>query len=149
MIIYKDFEFDMAHRLSEYKGLCFNIHGHTYKLTVGIETFKFNNIDISQDFKYIKEVVKRRVLHLVDHALWLRDDSVNKTIIHACRELNMKLIVTSFNPTAERMVIWIWENLKDVLPLYTITLFETVTSRVTINENDYLRFKNEKNIIKQ
>jgi len=46
-----------------------------------------------------------------------------------------------YNPTAEMMTLWMWETLKDKLPLYTITLWETATSRFTMNQNDYILMK--------
>ena len=38
--ITKEFTFDVAHFLPNHKGLCANIHGHTYKLQVAINGIK-------------------------------------------------------------------------------------------------------------
>lgn len=141
MILYKDFEFDTAHRLSDYKGLCNNIHGHTYRLTIGLSIDKLNKLDIGTDFKDIKKTVNEYIIDAFDHALWLKDDKFNKDIIELMKEKKMKLVVTKFNPTAEMMALWIWDILEEKLPLYTITLYETPTSRVTINKNDYLTMR--------
>lgn len=37
MIIVKEFTFDSAHHLEWHQGKCHNLHGHTYKLQVGIQ----------------------------------------------------------------------------------------------------------------
>lgn len=68
MRVTKECTFDAAHMLSDYNGLCANLHGHTYKvqLTLGGEkdimtgmVLDFNNI------KSLLDAVKRRF----DHAL--------------------------------------------------------------------------------
>ncbi|OYT10569.1 MAG: 6-pyruvoyl tetrahydropterin synthase [Bacteroidetes bacterium 4572_112] len=37
MKISKEFIWEMSHRISEHKGLCKNIHGHTYKMAVKLK----------------------------------------------------------------------------------------------------------------
>lgn len=138
MIIYKDFEFEMSHRLSQYKGDCRNIHGHTYRLTVGVQMSHLDKKGLSIDFKALKEIVNERIIKLVDHAIWLNHQSKsNEPIIKALTKDGFKMILTGYNPTAECMVLWMWANLKDIIPLYTLTLYETPTSRVTINKADF------------
>jgi len=137
MILYKDFEFDMAHKLSDYDGLCKNIHGHTYKLTLGIDIKELNKLDIGIDFKDVKKIYNEYIASQIDHALWLKDDSTNRDIIRVIKAHGLKIITTKFNPTAECMALWIWKQLNQHLQLYTITLFETPTSRITIRRKDY------------
>ena len=116
----KEFTFESAHYLEEYRGDCSNTHGHSYKLQVTVRG-KMNDTGIIMDFKEIKEIV---------HAL------VVKKFDHKC--LNK---VFNFNPTAENMVVYIFEllekyfiQLKDrgLISLYTnivsVKLWETSTS---------------------
>jgi 6-pyruvoyltetrahydropterin/6-carboxytetrahydropterin synthase len=141
MIIYKDFEFDMSHRLDNYNGLCKNIHGHTYKLSVGIVVNKLGPLGMGVDFKIIKEVVNQSALHFVDHTLWLKNSKENAALIKVVKKQKMKLILTDYNPTAENMALIFWKMLSKCLPLFTLTLYETPTSKVVINENNYAHMK--------
>ena len=40
----KEFCFEMAHLLTEYDGLCRNIHGHSYKLAVTVRTSSIRSL---------------------------------------------------------------------------------------------------------
>jgi len=137
MIIYKDFEFDMAHRLDEYNGLCKNIHGHIYKLTIGLNVSKLDKLGISIDFKMIREVVNENIIKYVDHSLWLKDSKNNEKLIKLLKKEKNRLLLTPYNSTAENMALTIWHILHKKIPMYTVTLFETPTSRVTVNHANY------------
>jgi 6-pyruvoyltetrahydropterin/6-carboxytetrahydropterin synthase len=79
------------------------MHGHNYKLIVTIEgEIKSNGMIL--DFKKIKEIVEEKILEKLDHT------HLNNLIE---------------NPSAENIVVWIWENLKNSLPLKRLTLYET------------------------
>lgn len=107
MIIAKEFSFDSAHKLDWHKGKCRNLHGHTYKLQVLIQG-ELNEQGIVMDFKELDDKVKA-VLEKLDHAYL---NSIIK------------------NPTAENLAIFIWDKLKNSLPLYEIKLWETPDSFV-------------------
>jgi 6-pyruvoyltetrahydropterin/6-carboxytetrahydropterin synthase len=89
MFITREFSFDAAHFLSNYYGKCERMHGHTYKLQVTLEGDVAEN-GMVMDFVVLKRIVKKQVLDLVDHQL-----------------LNDVLD----NPSAERLVMWMWERL--------------------------------------
>lgn len=108
MIICKEFTFDSAHKLNNYIGKCANLHGHTYKLHVSIKGPIRDN-GLVFDFGDIKECVKIMILDQLDHR-FLND------IIE--------------QPSAENISVWIWNELKEKLPLYEIKLWETPTSYV-------------------
>lgn len=97
------FRFAASHFLIKYKGKCENLHGHNYKLIVTIEGPIKDN-DMVMDFKEIKKIVDEKVLESLDHT-HLNDNFEN--------------------PTAEKICIWIWDELKEDLPLKKITLYET------------------------
>lgn len=97
------FHFAASHFLTKYHGKCENLHGHNYKLIVTIEgEVKEDGMVI--DFKIIKDIVKQHVLETLDH-----------------KHLNDIID----NPSAENTSVFIWEILKDKLPLKSITLYET------------------------
>lgn len=91
MQITKEFTFDSAHYLTEYRGKCENMHGHTYKLQVTLEgDIQKNGLVI--DFVILKRIVTKHVLDKLDHKV-----------------LNDVLS----NPSAENLAVWIWDVLSD------------------------------------
>lgn len=98
----REFFFDAAHYIPNYKGKCEKLHGHTYKLDIVIkDDVKKNGMVI--DFAKIKEIVEISVIEKLDH-----------------RELNELFE----NPTAENILEWISLQLKEKLPLSSIRLWE-------------------------
>ena len=95
MLVSRTFSFDSAHYLSDYYGKCERMHGHTYKLEVTLEG-KVQPNGLVIDFVVLKRLVKKYVLNKLDH-------QVLNDIVE--------------NPSAERMVIWIWDQLKDLSKL--------------------------------
>lgn len=111
----KEFTFDSAHFLENYSGKCANLHGHTYKLQVTVFG-KLNEQGMVIDFNEIKNLVNELIVNNFDHQL------IND--------------VFPYNPTAENMVIYIFEVIKDYLEknyknkvfVEKVRLYETPTS---------------------
>lgn len=59
--------FDAAHVLSGYSGKCGNLHGHTYKLEVTVETTETNKMGMVVDYNVLKPAVNK-VVSSYDHA---------------------------------------------------------------------------------
>jgi 6-pyruvoyltetrahydropterin/6-carboxytetrahydropterin synthase len=113
MEIYKEFSFDSAHFLPNVPQghKCRNMHGHTYKLKVYIKGTPDPKFGWIMDFKELKDVVNR-VIDQLDHKL------IND-------------IPGLENPTAEYITMWIWQQIKPLLPLLSrIELHETPTTGV-------------------
>ena len=113
MEIYKEFSFDSAHFLPNVPEghKCRNMHGHTYRLKVVIEGEPDPTLGWLMDFKELKDKVGI-VIEQLDHKL-----------INDIKGLE--------NPTAELITIWIWKQIRPVLPLLTrIELYETPTTGV-------------------
>lgn len=95
MLVTREFTFDAAHFLTNYYGKCERMHGHTYKLQITLEgEVQSNGLVI--DFVLLKRMVKKYVLEKLDHHL------LNDVID---------------NPSAERMAMWIWDQLEDLQKL--------------------------------
>lgn len=95
MLVSRTFTFDAAHYLTDYYGKCERMHGHTYKLEVTLEgKIQANGLVI--DFVVLKRLVKKHVLDKLDH-------QVLNDIIE--------------NPSAENIVLWIWNQLQDLSKL--------------------------------
>ena len=105
MALEMDFHFAAAHRLPRYRGKCFNMHGHNYKLTVTLYGEPDPYTGILVDFGDLETTVKELVLDQCDHS------TLNDFIE---------------NPTAENIVVWMWERLNGKLPGMTqLKLWET------------------------
>lgn len=113
MEIYKEFSFDSAHFLPNVPEghKCKNMHGHTYKLKVFIQGEIDPHLGWIMDFKELKDKLAP-VIDQLDHRL-----------INDIKGLE--------NPTAENITVWIWQQIKPVLPqLSKIELYETPTTGV-------------------
>lgn len=121
--ITKQFEFAAAHLLPYHKGLCKNLHGHSYKLeiTVGkrLKDLLFEDASIENfpskgmvmDFSDLKKIVKEKAIDFLDH-----------------KYLNSVI----YNPTAELLVIeirgLICNEIEKYGRLLRIRLWESSTS---------------------
>ena len=108
--ITKIFEFAAAHHLPNHKGLCKNIHGHTYVLEIEIASEIQKDgpaTGMIMDFGDLKRIVNEEIINKLDHS-YLND--------------------LFENPTAEMMVDWMSRVLKNKLELYRLRLYETPTS---------------------
>ncbi|MCX7881772.1 MAG: 6-carboxytetrahydropterin synthase QueD [Brevinematales bacterium] len=112
----KEFTFDAAHNLINYKGKCEHLHGHTYRLQVTVEGEKDEATGMVCDFQELKDLVHTHVIEKVDHA-YLND------------------IVTL--STAENLVQWMASRLipplqEKKLRLVRLVLWETPGSAVEL-----------------
>lgn len=109
--IYKEFTFEAAHRLPRLPEMhkCWRLHGHSFKVGIGVEGPVDDELGWVIDFGDIKTAFKP--LHqALDH-----------------RYLNE--IEGLENPTSENPAIWIWERLESVVQhLAYVRVHETCTS---------------------
>jgi 6-pyruvoyltetrahydropterin/6-carboxytetrahydropterin synthase len=90
-----EFSFAAAHRLPRYDGPCFHMHGHNYRMLVGVEGEVDPRTGMVADFGRLQEIVREHVLSRADHQI-----------------LNDVLE----NPTAENIARWVYETLEPHLP---------------------------------
>lgn len=92
IIVSKTVYFDAAHHLPGYDGPCKRIHGHTWKVRVGISGPVDSKTGMVLDFKDLKKMLEEEVVDRFDH-----------------QDLN-----TFFpNPTAENIARAIFEGIKN------------------------------------
>ena len=120
VLVSKEFTFYSAHHLHCYEGKCKNLHGHTYRVILGISGF-VDHRGLMIDFGDIKDIWKNEIEIFLDH-----------------RYLNDTL--PPMNTTAENMVVWIYEKMAEALKrddrqnqyvgarVEFVRLFETPTS---------------------
>ncbi len=132
MEITKKFEFEMAHLLSNHPALCQNLHGHSYKLFVTVESGQLVNGMII-DFKDLKFLVEDAIISKLDHAFAYNentDDEFEKEIAEVVKKHNKKYFAFPFRTTCENMANWIFGKLMNLvkdtnITISKITLFET------------------------
>lgn len=117
--IRKQFRFEAAHVLPYHPGKCARLHGHSYRLDVAIAGALQDDgpaRGMVADFDEIGAVVRPRVIERLDHA------SLNDLID---------------NPTAERIALWVWDELAAHLPqLVEIVVWETQTACAIVRGDD-------------
>ena len=128
----KEFSFDMAHILDGHDGKCQNLHGHTYKLQVEVSgdlVLEGAKKGMVVDFTDVKAVVKEAILAPMDHAFIYDTTSERECKIAALlNELNSKTFGIPMRTTAEELARFMFNCLKDKLPISAIRLWETPTS---------------------
>ena len=134
--ITKEFDFEMAHALLGYDGLCKNIHGHSYKLSVTIignpsEDEKSSKLGMVLDFRSLKKTIKNCIINEFDHALILNKNHP-KELLSELKDNFEKIIVADYQPTSENIIIdfanRIKKNLPENIELFSLKLHETATS---------------------
>lgn len=97
----KEYLWEMSHRLPFHKGLCSNIHGHSYKMRVELAGEMDEN-GMLIDFYDIDKVV-RPVIEAYDHSMMI--DWRDEKMIEFARENGFRHNVVEFNSTSENMAI--------------------------------------------
>ncbi len=122
----KLFTFAAAHRLPEYNGPCERWHGHEWSLEVEITKRIDGKTGMVIDFSKLKKIVTEYVINIFDH------NTINDIIK---------------NPTAENILIWIWETLMfdaHLKGIDKITLWETPSSRACLDKKGMLSILSSK-----
>ena len=108
-----------AHFLPGYEGPCKNLHGHTWKIEVTVQSATLDKIGMVIDFKEIKHKLKSFLMPL-DHVCLNDLDYFKKN-----------------NPTTENIAKYIYENFAaEVKPLRItkVRVWESDTASVTYFE---------------
>ena len=122
----KLFSFAACHRLPEYDGLCERWHGHEWSLEISITKRIDKKTGMVLDFSELKKIVTKHIIDVLDHNI------VNEVIK---------------NPTAENILIWIWETLMfdaHLKGIDKITLWETPTSKACLDKKGMLSILSSK-----
>ena len=138
MKITKEITFDSAHMLSNYKGKCNNLHGHTYKLQIEVEGDVNTKTCMLIDFNELKEIINRNIMQMFDHALIFSDSShreeAEEALYEWAKKYNKKYYEMSYGKTTcEDIAPVIQQNLQLVLGAgykIGVRLWETPTSFV-------------------
>jgi 6-pyruvoyltetrahydropterin/6-carboxytetrahydropterin synthase len=103
--IYKEVFFEASHRLIHYKGKCFRLHGHQWRVEVWMEGDVDETTRILVDYNCIKGVVQR-----FDHQVILNEEDP----MVACLSCFQEVITTHGDPTSEMLAGRIAQMITDV-----------------------------------
>ena len=110
-------KFCAAHQIEGYRGKCSELHGHNWIMEIRFQINKLDGLGMSLDFANAKELL-REVVGSLDHSF-----------------LNKNPLLAGENPTAERLVIVIYNLVSAKTPadikIASVTIWESDNSAVT------------------
>lgn len=133
MELTKEYRWEGSHRLPKHKGLCKNLHGHSWKLFVSVEGPIDPETGFVMDFGDISTVVRPLIARLDHHHLGTWDGI--DTYSH--RESVVTGLPGNFYPTSENLLVWIGLQLKGTFRWSKLSIEETCTSRATLTREEY------------
>ena len=121
MILRTRLFFESAHRLSDYKGKCFFIHGHSFIVDVEINKKKLDKSGFIVDFNDLKKIIEE-----FDHKLLLKDEPYNRKLFDD-RFPKDWIVWFDFNPTCENLSNYMRKKMKKECRL---GLFDSIKVRI-------------------
>jgi len=106
-------DFSSAHKLNGYEGLCKNLHGHNWKVRIGILCEKVDKIGMTIDFGEVKKNLNE-IMTMLDHTY-----------------LNDLVFFRENNPTSENIAKFIYHEMKK-----RITVQDCRMAEVEVWESD-------------
>lgn len=124
----KTFRFDAAHQLPNHKGKCARLHGHTYRIVIGVtgviqEAPGESHDGMVMDFDDLTSMYNKFIHQRLDHQF-------------------LNEIIPAMTTTAENLAVWIFRNLSPKIfesesrYLDYIEVWETPTSRAIVKDVD-------------
>lgn len=140
ILVCKDFTFDSAHNLSNYDGKCNHLHGHTYRLQVGVKGIRShapNTQGLVIDFGKLKSLVNAEVVDVLDH----------KELNAVMGKIDPEYNSLDVNTTCENMIDTIWDMLAGPISVITkgdarlevLRLWETTGSYAELDRATVMR----------
>ena len=142
MLITKEIEIDLGHRVNNHKSKCSSAHGHRYKIEVGVDDKVINTVGTSDegmviDFSDLKQIMVEELDAKFDHGfiLWKGDPLCDAMM----NDGKTKFTMVDFIPTAENLAKHWYELIKPRLAersikLKHVKIWETPTSTATYEE---------------
>lgn len=112
--ISKEFHWQMSHRLPSHKGLCSNIHGHSYKLRVTL-VGETNPNGMVMDFYDLVAIVQPLIDQL-EHSVAVDKDDAK--FIAFLKENNFRYVELPTATTSENLSFWIANQVAEKIKIY-------------------------------
>jgi len=112
MLITKQIEIDMAHRVPNHKSKCRNLHGHRYKIEAAVDdkiitTKGSSDEGMVIDFADLKEILMNEIDQQFDHgAIFYKQDPLTDHFLKISAsgyQSHSKIHFVDFIPTAENL----------------------------------------------
>lgn len=144
MLITKQIEIDLGHRVPNHKSKCKNIHGHRYRIEVGVDDKVIQSVGASDegmviDFGDLKEIMMEEIDAKFDHGfvVYEKDEFIN--IFSSLSNKGMKMLFKDFIPTAENLARHWYDLIKLKLQekgikIAHVKVWETPSSTALYNE---------------
>ncbi|MBL8994772.1 MAG: 6-carboxytetrahydropterin synthase [Spirochaetia bacterium] len=136
--IQKRFRFEAAHRLlPPYAGKCSSNHGHSWSVTISLESGSLDPSGMVFDFDGLKPL-KHWIDDALDHASLLREDDA--LLVHLKKE-GHKTFPTEKNPSSEHLAEVILKKANDLFKseirsgrfsVVSVVVNETCTARAEV-----------------
>lgn len=107
---------ETAHLLIDHEGLCANVHGHSYKWTVKVESAELDGTNMVMDFGQLKDIMNDKI-GAYDHAIVVDHETFElykSKLGQAWTDL--RVILYSGQPTAEAMAKVLYGKISTCLP---------------------------------
>lgn len=144
MLITKTIEIDMGHRVPNHKSKCRNLHGHRYKIEVGVDDKVITDSGSSDegmviDFSDLKEIMIKEIDEVYDHSFTMHMGDEYYGIFADFKEQGQKINFVGFVPTAEKLAEHWYKIIKPKLlerniKIKFVRVYETPTSTATYEE---------------
>lgn len=141
MLITKFIEIDMGHRVPNHKSKCRNLHGHRYKIEVGVDDKVISTPGSSDegmviDFSDLKQIMMEEIDAKFDHSFTMYDEDEFVIGFIALEEQGQKINFVPFVPTAENLAKHWYEIIKPKLEerkikIKHVRVWETPSSTAT------------------
>jgi len=146
MLITKHIEIDLAHRVPNHKSKCSNLHGHRYKIEVGVDDKIITDKGSSDegmviDFGDLKEIMMQEIDGRLDHNAIFWEEDVNRPAYELVEKNQSKLFIYApFIPTAENIAKYIYDLIEPKLEernikIKHVRIWETPTSTATYEKD--------------
>lgn len=142
MIVSKIIEIDTGHRVPSHKGKCKSLHGHRYKIEVGVDDKVITEQGSSDegmviDYSDLKEIMMQEIDEKFDHGLVLYEEDI---LVGLLEYQDLKLIQVPFIPTAENLAKYWYELIRPKLQQRNIAIkfvrvWETPNSTAVYEKN--------------
>jgi len=137
----KEFNIAIGHRLMKNLNLCQNIHGHGFRILIGIKAEKLNKDDMVIDFSDVKKMITP-LLDEWDHATILNEN--DEKVLWDLESHSFKIVRVKGDPTSENLCKILYEKINERFEeikiqnnfyinfeLDYVTIYETPTSKMT------------------
>jgi len=146
LLITKHIEIDMGHRVPNHKSKCRNLHGHRYKIEVGVDDVVITTPGTSDegmviDFGDVKKLMMDIIDEKYDHGFVMYHQDEFADIFDRLLLKGQRIIFVPFIPTAENLAKHWFDLLEAPLKylkinLHHVKVWETPTSTATFTKHD-------------